>query len=1297
MASLSEKFKQMGMENLERQRMMAAYDIPPKLIREVFRQNSAPNNNTRKPNTNRYSVSCSELKSGNSDLSRLLSDNLSQSFNNHIYTNTPSSPNRNFSSDASPGNFNHNYQKNKPLTINPLCIIEDEARTAFDRSKRMEAMQKLQKQENDLHKEISLLDEILLVCKKDDPAAQMAREKFSFSEKASSLPNKSKKETDTSSKSVHSSTESSHKASSSHTDLTKVKKRTKISAPLPYVNLSEFDVGEDNGHVHLSKEGLVTGASTRSLNKSPVPSTGSPAKRSNESLNSSRSSDYHNQLTPAWIREPIYANEPPPRPETPPPELPPKGPALLRKNRLSRNSTSFSASTPPPIPPSRNRSRSLGSQGKNGINSTKNQSYDQVVPVPVPVPSKPVVEDTYLMMGDFPCEPRERKKSITYNDSQDQRRLSKGNADVMSCYMDMAAMFQKESSSYVNKEIRNRSPIYDTIDCPTEQAPAPPIRESNYMVMEAKNIRKRSVSEEKPVNTPSASVETGSPIITKRNSVIQKLQTLQTYVSTTKAGEAKGSQVTPKPVMPFQNLIDFQPQYKKPAGVYVSHISNQPTAQDEATASPEPTTKEGFLARFKRRNSKDQKATQSTENLMFNIKTSRSNILEKSHSEDCESIKSSTSSSPVKIIRQRSSSFPNRRSFQEEEIETDKLVNESLRADSLNDEVFTQSEKSKEPLETFQSKSSIKLNSSNKTEIQEDVNKEMRVLTVLHVQQDPPTKNLYSHFDSSQTDDEKMIALLDDTSLKKPTYTFMSELKSKLTLSLSKIGYEGVYPEEVAPPLPPFLPPKNYKLYPTLSPVVETTPSSTPHSNEQESIYVMMKEPKNKRTSTAPPQQGTKAVDVDSDSDPSDISRDSLTDDISLTVYQRALLQCNHLLVSVEDIRSRLEQDDDIVSLSSNEYLDTNNYSDSMIESSPAKTVLRPRFGYEYAIIERRTASSESSNSPTSPSTNSVFTFDIHEPGASNVEGTGTIRSPITNKSKSSKSDDSVPTSPWIPLPNKCLKKQLSTARLRDRTRNDSVSNSDSAPAKERHSSVSSTQRSDSISRRSSVSRRRSESSSRTSRRRTSSVRSKYGTDTSKPLLKRSESYHQESDSDSESVNISLHGISESVSYRKDITSSSALRLMEGTGKKSDVYLHLWDTKAGKSTSPKASVSSESPPISPKHAFLQPLTPISDDQEELNYLVMDLGPPSNSLTKPKKSVPKSSEDTIEYSSIDMVATVALKEAGKEHAQDRCDSLRRTRSVLYKTPLSHHTSLKERKGSFTFGRDRKHSASSAVES
>jgi hypothetical protein len=79
------------------------------------------------------------------------------------------------------------------------------------------------------------------------------------------------------------------------------------------------------------------------------------------------------------------------------------------------------------------------------------------------------------------------------------------------------------------------------------------------------------------------------------------------------------------------------------------------------------------------------------------------------------------------------------------------------------------------------------------------------------------------------------------------------------------------------------------------------------------------------------------------------------------------------IVIEVEESQN----EDDTISLSSQE-----SSLDDGTRSSPASTILRPRFGLEYKVVERRYTGTDSFTTspiptPTSPSGASVFTFDI--------------------------------------------------------------------------------------------------------------------------------------------------------------------------------------------------------------------------------------------------------------------------------------------------------------------------------
>ena len=710
------------------------------------------------------------------------------------------------------------------------------------------------------------------------------------------------------------------------------------------------------------------------------------------------------------IREPIYANEPPPPPpprsklDTPPPELPPKGPALLQRSKLhSSGSGSSISTTVPPVPPVRTRSLSVGSQGK--FYDYDNQPGPNAPPVLPPEVSKGLVEDNYLPMGS-PKSPPRKDHSQNGRDGDSSRPSSlyvtgsprprgkgattanrRGNADVLSGYMDMANMFVEEpkydlehslnssgQESLDAKELYISEPIVDTS---TSEAAMPP--DSNYMEM--------------------ASFPPPAPASKRKSAVLKNLEALQTYVSTTAAGEpapkpgpsntpsgpctpiAAGRTSTPtpstppsrdrggckiysrvggssssldgkvgssgkgvkrgsssgardkqRPAMPFTNLKNFE--QKHPKSAYVNTYIPAP----EVPLPEPPKKEEGFFARLIRRNSKDKASSQSQENL--NIQKNRTSIFERSLSEQGEAA-DEKANSKLKVGRRRSASFPNRLSFQETTGSSGSTVNSSSKTDappplppsaksslsaksssscakSSSSSSFRSSTKQaatvpQEP--SSKSRQDSRSDNSSVHDLSDDSDmapllrhgssssskSEMRVLTVLHVQQDltlhpmasmcadltpcsssdplfcklsdlSSPKHSDSSFslsgssktalsDSSKTDDEKLIDLF-QCSKRQSVVSDIEDIKSKMGLPLEQ---QGMSPKEEAAAIarhvatiPPLIPPKSKKL--PLSPVSEVSstegqlsatpspPSPPQHPllpsapNQDEAIYVDMKE-----------------------------------------------------------------------------------------------------------------------------------------------------------------------------------------------------------------------------------------------------------------------------------------------------------------------------------------------------------------------------------------------------------------------------------------------------------------------
>ncbi|KAK7111613.1 serine/arginine repetitive matrix protein 2-like [Littorina saxatilis] len=936
------------------------------------------------------------------------------------------------------------------------------------------------------------------------------------------------------------------------------------------------------------------------------------------------------------IREPIYANEPPPLPpprsklDTPPPELPPKGPALLRRSKLRSSGSGPSiGDTVPPVPPVRTRSLSVGSPGKFG--DYDNQPGLKPPPVPPSESKRGQVEENYLPMGSPKTQHRrevlyregDSRPSSLYVTSSPKPRAKgvvpparRGNADVLSGYMDMANMFIEEPKpDRDRKDAEEESELYvsePVVDASTESALPP---DSNYMEMS-------SFSLETPAKRKSA--------------VLKNLEALQTYVSTTAGGEpapkpepsdppatpvrsstptsaskpdtpsrsstpntpshlsntpsrvssipitpsrVSSTSITPKteikpsppapsvpapsekgvfkiysrlsggrmgspskgsksrdnggarekhkPAMPFTNLKSFEHTHNKPA--YVNTYIPAP----EVPLPEPPKKEEGFFARLIRRNSKDRIATQSQENL--NFQKNRTSVFERSMSERAGETADEKANNKLKVGRRRSASFPNRLSFQETSGSAGATANAASRKDAPPP--LPPSAKSSASIRSSSSikstsSSSIKFSSKQVAAIPQD-NKskprldhrsdnssvhdlsddsdmapllrhgssksEMRVLTVLHVQQDmtvnpmanicsaelthcssvghlsskwsdiSSTKHTDSSFslsdssktalsDSSKTDDEKLIALFEQSKRQSMT-SDIDVAKSKMSLPLD----HGVLsPKEEADAIarhvatiPPLIPPKSKKL---LSPVSEVSspgsqslPSPAPPSppthpvlpsapNEDEAIYVDMKEllPQPPRGPASPTHASLHPYNSPSPREQKELARATLRitaavedEEGNIWVPRHGAGGIRHppfakiepppplpglsprlppdfaaqlsprlagefhanlselrfttpLVVSIDPLEEDGDGLVDQQSLSSSQGSCLSLRScmdDHIIPASPAATVLRPRSGRDYQVVERRRVGSDSFSSsspaPHSPAcSSSVFTYE---------------------------------------------------------------------------------------------------------------------------------------------------------------------------------------------------------------------------------------------------------------------------------------------------------------------------------
>ncbi|XP_046330151.2 uncharacterized protein LOC124113708 [Haliotis rufescens] len=1358
MGALAEKSKLMSIENLERQRLLAVYDVPPKRIRKVEANvvSQAVGQKSERDSA-KSCVSCSALLGRGSDTSRVCSHGASYSSLPYENSSQPYVTGLSTACSAKDlfklqgrGDY-HGYSRSLGSQGNyQLSVIEDEIRMANDRTKRKEALQKLQREESSLQREITLLDEILQVCKFDDETKTVdlkgTKAPTIILEKSSSLPQKTKKDlwVDTkkcntevaqlrTTRSEKQNMEANCLSPNLLSKLREIPSHSKLLAPLPYVNLSKYDEDDKSSHVCVPGSGdklVVSSACSSSLsnvsvfNKENSPHTQAikqklGARSSSESRIALKSSQWEEEEErgPQWQREPIYANECIKKENTPPPELPPKGPALLRKN-LSKTSTVVAAhpggSLTPPALPSRDRSRSVGSQGKL-------HGYDNA-PMIVFQTSKPSStssvgpQDSYLLMGGFQEEHKAPTEGHPFGVGIDSHRTSvTSRAQIIgaqggrytehsSQYMEMGQFEPECPKLRISDSSSSESDLYGysssprpsvelRITEPIDEAASymrQPRQESNYMEM------------------------TG--LQSNRNSqVLQNLQTLQTYVSSTPGGDSlnqnTNSEVT-RPAMPFPNLLNFQKrqsdQKKTPSK---SNISSNTSQAAENTPSQE-TPKEGggFLARFMRRSSRDQKAaSQSQENLTG--ARSRASYLERSQSDQGEQSKPELPETVphIKVGRQRSSSFPNRLSYQEANTEIKMppspkdlpppLPPERNRArEYRGSKSLSLDDKPGAPVEIISKSSNCQGLKRNITEPLlkvEETKPEMRVLTVLHVQQQLQLTNPYLQLtESSKTDDEKLIELLQNGGSsrlgmeEKGNYACLSELKSKMSLPLpvKKQLSASEKAAEIArhvTSLPPFIPPKT-KPYPsTLSPVIESQLS--PRGMDSDAIYVEMKELPSKRSSSTsdsfalnPAGQKDKAratlricPPVEDENGKIWVPRSNLNSAETASGSSPHSAKCcdtqnlhySALVVSVDDLNDKL----DAISVSSHESSDNHSIrSEDTVRSSPASTILRPRSGRDYQFVERRHTASESCTSspqtPYSPSSGTVFSFESTMSNSSH----GEEYNAYMNVDMTTGAKDSVFSHKHVSdhevSPERTFREKLISERDRRSSEREKVTGERNRLNSERDRLNSEKEHLHSP-----------RNNLKGDKNQLSPERDKVGQAPDKhdtDMVLHCSDKNSESP-EKETVNTEIDRLSTDRKANSDRDTS----LVEGD---------MQDDLHSSSGHSPSCTRSASPPLSPR----VPMSPMPPEQvnPQLNYAEIDLSTacaaasPTESKRKPKKTVPTT---PIAYATIDMLATHAVKQAGIEHAQSREDSLRRSVSVCTRknsTPLvkDRKFSMRERK-------------------
>ena len=463
-----------------------------------------------------------------------------------------------------------------------------------------------------------------------------------------------------------------------------ISSNSKLSAPLPYVNLEKYDLGDvDNGHVDVPRSPgcadsgnwsapCVSAQAMRRLhcnegNKENVQQNQRPMKYAAQNIKTahcrcvSESDVSCKSLSSVGsMDESLYMNDLPLRRRSPsPPALPPKGPALLKKCQEVRGRRSLDSQlTPPPVPPHQ-RNKNSHPRGA-GQEPPKQQS-------------SVTTSDSYLLMSDFQREDPKRPQTtedvnIPERPRVELRKPPTGQIvqDLGDPYMEMGTVFENEAKFKENQQ-KKSSPVFArsrtslTPPSPRRSLKSqvnkpPPIREENYLL----------ITHIHPTEQPEYIWKTEkadySPDMSKskrHHSVDLLPQGNASNISDSSSSSVQSDlceQGKQSVIAPFTNLKNFQQHTVSTSSIRSSTIlhasastsslitSNTNIASSSSKSTPtkggsssqnieksgsENTPKTGFFNRLIRRNSGNRKSmSQSQENLIAS--SSNESCLDKS-------------------------------------------------------------------------------------------------------------------------------------------------------------------------------------------------------------------------------------------------------------------------------------------------------------------------------------------------------------------------------------------------------------------------------------------------------------------------------------------------------------------------------------------------------------------------------------------------------------------------------------------------------------------------------------------
>ncbi|XP_029644002.1 uncharacterized protein LOC115218370 isoform X1 [Octopus sinensis] len=1125
-----EKNKLISIENLEneaRDHLLAIYDIPPRRIRKV--EFLSPNRNSLQPSPNRNTL-IPHLTEGSTNSKLSSVDNNSKNY----FPNANRNGNQYHSFESfmpSPTNGNTHYE-NEITTSTPFpggSVIDTEIDRATTQTRRQDAQNKLHKEEQNLQREITLLDEMLQVWQLEEtkPNGGQTQPKYVVSMQGQPMLQNKKSYQNTnawvdanftdndvqfrSNSCSLNNAPSSNRTSTGYWDsgmlspnllskLNKIPQNSQLAAPLPYVNLEKYDVGDDRRHLSVSsnESADILLPDTRSQNYDNLNLEYNHPPLPNKTQ---QQIDYHNNIyfpQQDSKAENISQNVNSPKTEdcsreySPPPKLPPKGPLLQNRNRQRQLLPSINNPVSPVPHISRRHTMSPDSSSSSDL-SPYHMSH---IGNPSSVRLKDQdnnSDDSYFMMSGFAKEEKCEESDLLKSPI-----LPHGNSNMTRAYMDMTGKFEiptgfppppcpsthnspGRTSIYEPNITQCCAPPPPLSTMPAEMMRSQPIAtgnpEENYMEMGGSP--KKSATENFQTSNISICSNPSSPTLFSKD--------ITTSLSSDFSSSSSLS-TNCNPV-PFPNLKNFQilNNEKSNDGSGNNQSANKGTNKDKHQENNMKAP--GFFSRLIRRNSKDQ--TKNSSLSQENLASSNSPVDRTSSVglpcnpvtvENVESVPPEQGQSLGE--RQRSSSFPSENCYQDMVPELPKCnpsvdqkqtagypplpfschrsgtsscspnsnnttptkchncqqsfsqmkCNYKMQPCSVSHSAC-QSPSKESHLDTANQNlkqiSSMSFESNDHENYSSDVSdsyifmgplfgkeeipNEISSNSPTNTLNDPCTKNnvltaypvsssgggeevmppeQFQTNNSSKTDDEKLLELyqLGKSQLKEESFepavtTNTSELKDKLSLPLNP----AITPDEQAAAiarhvagLPPFIPPKTKSHPCSLSPVFESNPCLTPEVTgiklKYEPEFQEIPEPfqlKDLSDYVQQKQQVQSSLRIAPASDP--LVEESVwiprttdaTEDESSQTSEAKQLRSND--ASPQDDEPLLTPNAGTVESLSAE---------DAVRSSPASTILRPRSGKDYQLVERKksidgcSADTGSPQTPQSASAGLVFTFD---------------------------------------------------------------------------------------------------------------------------------------------------------------------------------------------------------------------------------------------------------------------------------------------------------------------------------